>query len=265
MSFESDTQVSPAEAGGYDAVIHDGWDIGGNANGGYLLAMAVRAMLAASERDDPLTVTAHYLRPGRPGPAHVDTEVVKAGKSFTTVRAAMAGSDGRLLMSLLGTFGGHDLDGPEFVDGAPPELPGFEECARMRPTGDFPSGFGDRVDTRFAPDEGFMSGVKSGKGRLSGWFTFPELDSEAAIDPLGLMVATDAFPPVVFNLDVPAAWVPTVELTVHVRARPAPGPLRCLFTTRFVTGGFLEEESEVWDGAGRMVAQSRQLALVPRA
>jgi acyl-CoA thioesterase len=42
------------------------------------------------------------------------------------------------------------------------------------------------------------------------------------------------------------------------------GWLRCRFTTRFVTGGYLEEDGEVWDEAGRLVAQSRQLALLPR-
>jgi hypothetical protein len=40
--------------------------------------------------------------------------------------------------------------------------------------------------------------------------------------------------------------------------------LRCKFATHFVTGGFLEEDGEIWDPAGRLVAQSRQLALVPR-
>ena len=55
-----------------------------------------------------------------------------------------------------------------------------------------------------------------------------------------------------------------MELTAHVRARPAPGWLACSFATRFVTGGFLEADGEVWDATGRLVAQSRQLALVPR-
>ena len=50
-----------------------------------------------------------------------------------------------------------------------------------------------------------------------------------------------------------------------MRARPAPGWLRCVFTTRFVTGGFIEEDGEVWDESGTLVAQSRQLALLPRA
>jgi len=58
--------------------------------------------------------------------------------------------------------------------------------------------------------------------------------------------------------------VPTVELTVHVRGIPAPGPLQCRFSTRFVQGDSFEEDGEVWDSAGRLVALSRQLALLAR-
>ena len=78
------------------------------------------------------------------------------------------------------------------------------------------------------------------------------------------MLGIDSFPPTIFNAKLPVGWVPTLELTAHLRARPVPGWLRCVFTTRFVTGGFLEEDGELWDGTGRLVAQSRQLALVPR-
>jgi acyl-CoA thioesterase len=58
-------------------------------------------------------------------------------------------------------------------------------------------------------------------------------------------------------------WVPTIELTVHLRAKPAPGWLRASFTSRFIFGGYLEEDGELWDERGVLVAQSRQLAQVP--
>jgi hypothetical protein len=34
-------------------------------------------------------------------------------------------------------------------------------------------------------------------------------------------------------------------------------------STRFVIDGYQEEDVEIWDSAGRPVAQSRQLALLP--
>ncbi len=73
----------------------------------------------------------------------------------------------------------------------------------------------------------------------------------------------DALPPVAFDLGRPG-WAPTLELTVHVRAKPAPGPLRVRHATRNVAGGHFEEDCEVWDSADRLVAQGRQLARMPR-
>ena len=52
-------------------------------------------------------------------------------------------------------------------------------------------------------------------------------------------------------------------MTVHVRGRPAPGWLTCRVATRYVVDGYHEEDFEIWDAAGRIVAQSRQLALLP--
>jgi Acyl-CoA thioesterase C-terminal domain len=44
----------------------------------------------------------------------------------------------------------------------------------------------------------------------------------------------------------------------------APGLLRVSARRRHVSAGWFGEEAEVWDAAGRLVAQSRQLALVGR-
>ena len=78
-------------------------------------------------------------------------------------------------------------------------------------------------------------------------------------DSLSLAMFTDCLPPAVLNAHA-AAWVPTIELTAHVRGRPAPGWLRLRFATAHLVDGYLEEDGEVWDTRDRLVAQSRQLA-----
>ena len=84
------------------------------------------------------------------------------------------------------------------------------------------------------------------------------------VDPLFLLCVADALPPVTVDLGIPG-WVPTVELTVHLRAVPADGWLRVVHRARLVAGGWLDEDCEVWDSPGRLVAQARQLAVYREA
>lgn len=262
MSFEGATAVTPIEDDRYGAEIQPGWDIADNANGGYLLAIAARAGLAATGRPDPISITAHYLSPGKPGPIAADTAVIKRGRRFTTATATLTGD--RPVLATLGSYGDlSEAEGPLRIDTAMPEMPDPDRCLAVEPTDTFPPPFMGRIELRLHPDDaGFASGQRSGQPRVRGWF---RLRDDEPMDSVALLQATDAFPPTIFNADLPVAWTPTVELTAHVRARPAPGWLRCAFTTRFITGGFLEEDGEIWDSIGRLVAQSRQLALVPRA
>jgi len=263
--FAAASAVTPTGDGTFAGTVQPGWDIGGHANGGYLLTIATRALLAATGRPDPVSVSGYFLSPGQAGPVTVATRVVKQGRRFTTASALLE-AEGRPVLSVLGTFGdlGATAAGDSLlVDGGPPDLPPPDECVLIHATDTFPPPFMGQVELRIHPDDlGFATGPRRGPARIRGWF---QLRDGEPTDTVALLCALDAFPPAVFNADVPTGWVPTVELTAHVRARPAPGPVRCVFTTRYVTAGFLEEDAEIWDGEGTLVAQSRQLALVPRA
>jgi len=261
-----DVSVADADAAGrratWSGAVAPGWDIVGNANGGYLLAIAARALAAALARPDPVTISAHYFHPGQPGDVTIETQVLKEGRRFSSGTATLL-SKGRALLGCIGTFGDlTEVSGPEIIDQGPPEMPDPGDCLPVVATDTFPPPFMGKIELRLHPEDGqFLLGKRTGQALMRGWFRLR--DGEPA-DTIALLCAADAFPPTAFNADFPVAWTPTIELTVHVRARPAPGWLRCTFATHFVTGGFLEEDGEIWDSTGRLVAQSRQLALVPR-
>lgn len=261
MSFAIDSAIT-ASGNCFKGQIAPGWDIQGNANGGYLMALGARAMAAAS-RPHPVTVTAHFLSPGKVGEVTVEPHIIKTGKGFTTVRASMSGPQ-RQILELLGSFSElESVDGAVLVDAQPPELPAPEDCPRVVPDErGFPPPMMGRVDMRLHPeDANFARGRPSGRPLVRGWIRL--LDDEP-MDAFSLMLIADAFPPTVFNANLPVNWVPTLEMTTQIRGIPEPGWLRCKFSTRFISGGVLEEDGEVWDASGRIVALSRQLALMPR-
>ena len=164
------------------------------------------------------------------------------------------------MVELLGSFAElEEVEGPVRIDAEPPQLPPPDDCIAMSPATGGPNLMG-RFDLRVHPeDAGFAQGTPSGQPLFRGWFRL----HDEPIDAFGLILAADAFPPTIFNANLPIAWAPTVEMTIHVRGLPVPGWLRCRFSSRFITGGMMEEDGEIWDESGRLVAQSRQLALMP--
>lgn len=261
------------EATAYAAQLHEGWTIGHAVNGGVLLALIGRALqesLGTEGHPDPLAVSAYYLSAAVPGPATIATEQVRSGRTMATGQASIlqpgAGGGQVERVRALATFG--DLAGlPDDVrtSAEPPQLPAPEACvsADMAPkgsAGDLP--FLHRFDMRLDPDTvGWAMGAPSHRGVIQGWLRM--VDGREP-DPLMLLLAVDTLPPVTFDMGL-AGWAPTLELSAHVRAVPAPGWLRVRVSTRNLAGGLLEEDAEVWDSRDRLVAQSRQLARAPIA
>ncbi|MBG0852368.1 thioesterase family protein [Streptomyces spinoverrucosus] len=265
--FDRDTAVTRRSEGVYDIDLSAGWTIISAVNGGYLLAVLGRALADALPHPDPFTISAHYLTASQPGPAVVRTDVVRTGRTLSTGQASLFQYDdqGREIerIRVLASYG--DLDSlPDDVrtTARPPAIPPMDQCFGPE-DGPAPvdgsSAITERLMLKLDPSTlGWALGSPSGKGEMRAWFG---LKDGRDADPFSLLLAVDALPPTAFELGI-SGWVPTVELTVHVRCRPAPGPLRVAIATRNLAGGFLEEDAEVWDSADRLVAQSRQLARV---
>ncbi|MFJ4878601.1 thioesterase family protein [Streptomyces sp. NPDC088745] len=268
--FDRDTAVVRCEPGVYDTELSAGWTIMNAVNGGYLLAVIGRALADALPHPDPFTVSAHYFTPSTPGPAVVRTEAVRSGRTLSSGQASLFQRDAEgnevERIRVLASYGDLDaLSEDVRTTAKPPAIPPQEHCFGTSdgPAPEIPgsNAITERLDLRLDPATvGWAVGAPSGKGEMRAWFGLA--DGRDA-DPLSLLLAVDALPPTSFELGL-KGWTPTVELTCHVRSRPAPGPLRVSVVTRNLAGGFLEEDAEVWDSADRLVAQSRQLARAPR-
>ncbi|GAP51920.1 thioesterase family protein [Streptomyces azureus] len=265
--FDRDTALTRRAPGVYDIDLSAGWTIISAVNGGYLLAVLGRALADTLPHADPFTISAHYLTASQPGPAVVRTDTVRTGRTLSTGQASLFQYDdgGREVerIRVLASYGDLDaLPGDVRTTARPPAIPPLEHCLGAE-DGPAPvpgsSAITDRLMLKLDPSTlGWALGKPSGKGEMRAWFGLADGRDH---DPFSLLLAVDALPPTAFELGL-KGWVPTVELTVHVRCRPAPGPLRVSITTRNLAGGFLEEDAEVWDSADRLVAQSRQLARV---
>ncbi|MCD0451390.1 thioesterase family protein [Actinocorallia sp. API 0066] len=256
-TYGAATAVTPLAAGRYGVRLAEEYSFGEAVNGGYLLGVLLRAAVAESSHAHPLTTAASFLRPAQPGPAEVLVEQRKTGRTAATARVSLV-QDGRPVVDAMVTTGTLDPDREPAYQGEPPAMPPLEVC---RPSGADQSGFVAQVDMRFDPAVmGWLDGEPSGKPEMRAYF---RLASGEDPDPFVLALALDALIPVVANTGN-VGWSPTVDLTWHLRALPAPGWLTVVGAGRLLRDGWHDEDVEVWDSAGNLVAQSRQLARTAR-
>src|ERR1700722_10711033 len=246
FAFDADTRVEASDpSGGFAASLSGRWDgTNGAVNGGYMLAVCLRALGLVMPFPDPIVISGFFLRPGTAGPAVIGTTLTRSGRT-TSFGEAVLSRDGKDVVRTAAAFAALGAARALFVDGAPPLLPPPEECVGV-PVGSFGlATIAERVEFRSAslPSSEF-------------WMRFAD-GREADLYSLPLLV--DSTAPSVLELGMTST---TVQLTVHLRGHPAPGWLACRAAARFVSGGYHEEDFEVWDSAGTLVAQSRQLAMI---
>lgn len=286
-AFDQETALTRRDDHHWDGRVHAAYNIGDNPNGGYLAAIAMGALQQLMPmHPDPLSLTVQYLRPGSPDEnCEIDARVIRSGRTITSATATLnQGGRPRIeAFAAMGNLGGGVGEKPVLTI-APPVVPPPEDCI-SRPSNKqgIHMAILDRLDIRLHPDyaiatmaEGDVSETRDTPASLakvsheaveraaqvSGWIRFRdgrEPDSRACL------LFADAFPPPIFGLLGMVGWVPTIELTVHVRRRPSPGWMLAHFTTHDLTGGRLIEDGLLWDQEGHLVAQSRQLALLPTA
>lgn len=255
--FDQDTRTHRTAEHTWAGHVRPAWG-NANPNGGYLLSIVVDALRQASPHPDPLSITAHYLRPGLADrPCEVDVRVLRSGRQTSTARATLT-QDGAARLEVIAALGA--LGEPGVAELAPPapRIPPPEAClprAGATPGEVLP--ILEVLDIRLPADQ--VQPGAAGKAELDCWIRFRD---GRPPDARACLLFVDTFPNAILGLLGSVGWVPTVELTAHLRRRPVAGWVQGRVSTIDLADGRLLEDCMLWDAGGHLVAQSRQLALL---
>lgn len=259
--FDAAVAVNPAGQGRYDAELRPEFNGPVAPNGGVLAATMLRAAEAelGPAGPPPRTVAAHFLEAPGPEALELEVEVLRRGKrvAFLDVRARQGA---RLVAQATIVC---SAPRPQPVELAP-AAPGFAPPETVAPLdfGAIPGAPPVFRSMELRPALGSWRSTGSEDAVTGGWMALRDDDRE--LDAARLCALTDLWWPAVFGVLGGPAPVPTIQLTVHLRAlkeRVRP-PVWARFETRLITEGHLEERGQLWSRQGRLLAESVQLAVL---
>jgi len=254
--FDKDIFLKCEKPGAYSGHIADNWSINRVPNGGYLMAILANAMLQSSEMKATPIITANFLNRCEPGEATAVIERMSKSRQFDRFQGSL-NQNGKEKIRAFGTFANeHNECILESYERKPPEIAELDTCV---PIPEMP-GFTifANLNIRLDPGcTGWFFGDLSDRSEIKGWIQFKD---KKPFDMLSMLLIADSLPPAVLTSQGMVAWVPTLEFSVNIRNLPATPWLKCVFRTRFITCGLLEEDGEIWDENGELIAISRQIA-----
>lgn len=261
--FTDAMALTPGGDGVYHGELNEHWTIGPKVHGGAMLALcanAARTELGTSAQ--PLAVSGNFLWAPDPGPMQVVTTVRKRGRRIGLVDVELRQGD-RTAVTVSVTLGEPEHHVPPLLSFNPvvplmtPEPPpGLEPIGPGHPM-EHVVHLAHGCDIR--PALHTMGPRTDGGPPVFEYWVRPK---GVAPDVLFALLCGDVSAPVTFAVDR-TGWAPTVQLTAYLRALPADGWLRVMCTSVQIGQDWFDEDHIVVDCEGRIIVQTRQLAMVP--
>lgn len=243
---------------GFLTEIPQDWTQGRTTFGGLLAAVAIRGLQTGAQGRPLRSFLMDYVSPTAPGPLTVEVEVLRVGRSLLHTRATLA-QEGQMRAVLLGAFGeARDTKLRQEGSTAPKsELPP-EQLVRLPYIEGAMPAYTQHFDYRWTSQHGLFSGAPEGK--LSGFVRALDADR---VDCAVIAALIDSFPPPVLTqlrAPAPASTVTWMVNFPHHRPSIALNEF-CRFesVTISANGGYAGVDTKLWDNAGRLLADSRQL------
>ncbi|MCK0175739.1 MULTISPECIES: thioesterase family protein [Mycobacteriaceae] len=265
--FSDAMNLSALGDGRYAGELNEHWTIGPKVHGGTMLALCAKAARTESGGDgttgpEPIAVSGNFLWAPDPGAMEVVTTVRKRGRRVSLVDVELNQGD-RTAVRVAVTLAEPEHDGTPLLSVnpvvplmTPDPPPGLEPIGPGHSMADIVH-LAHGCDIR--PSLTTMQPRSDGGPPVIEYWVRPR---EGAPDVLFALLCGDVSAPVTYGVGR-YGWAPTVQLTAYLRARPADGWLRVICTTTQIGQEWFDEDHVVVDCSGRIIVQTRQLAMVP--
>ncbi|MBU8819225.1 thioesterase family protein [Mycolicibacterium goodii] len=268
--FSDAMALTPAGDGVYEGELNEHWTIGPKVHGGAMLALCANAARTElGQPVQPIAVSGNFLWAPDPGPMRLVTAVRKRGRRISVVDVELRQGD-RTAVQASVTLGvlGHQ---PGEAEHRTAPLLSFNPVTRVMapepPPEIEPIGPGHPMEpiVHLAHGCDIRPALHTLGARVGGGppvFEYWVRPKGVAPDILFALLCGDVSAPVTYAVER-TGWAPTVQLTAYLRGLPADGWLRVMCTTVQIGRDWFDEDHTVVDCEGRIIVQTRQLAMVP--
>jgi acyl-CoA thioesterase len=241
--------------------------VGNTPHGGYLMAVMHKALTSILPHSTAISSSVQYL--DRIDAKTFELEV----ETFRTSRGTSSGivklkQDDKICTTFTGTCS--DFEFMKGYDDLQKPLPNiFNESDKKdyikmnydKISKGFTPAFIQQLECLIHPDHAWWNRDSNDKNNEARCSAFLEMQGGIP-DQFCLSFYSDILPPVVSNKYGPLGWIPTITLTTHIRQLPSTSELYADFKATDINKGYFEQDCNIWDLNGNLVASSRQLTRI---
>ena len=243
--------------------------VGNTPHGGYLMAIMHKALTTILPHSTAISSSVQYLDRIDAKSFELEVEIFKASKGSSSGIVKLK-QDDKICTTFTGTCS--DFEFMKGHDDLQKPLPDIfieknkNDYVKMnydKISKGFTPSFIQQLECLIHPDHAWWNREidnksKDNKARCS---AFLEMEGGQP-DQFCLSFYSDILPPVVCNKYGPLGWIPTITLTTHIRQLPTTSELYADFIATDINKGYFEQDCNIWDLSGNLVASSRQLTRI---
>ena len=243
--------------------------VGNTPHGGYLMAVMHNALTSILPHSTAISSSVQYLDRIDAAPFELNVEIFKISRGSSSGIVKLKQNE-KICTTFTATCS--DFEHMKGYDDLQKPLPDIykksdkKDYVKMnydKISKGFTPAFIQQLECLIHPDHAWWNrdpnvDMKSNEARCSAF-----LEMEGGIpDQFCLSFYSDILPPVVSNKYGPLGWIPTITLTTHIRQMPTTSKVYADFNASDINKGYFEQDCNIWDLNGNLVASSRQLTRI---